>query len=62
MINGGIRKGRPLTLCSCGHFFHDIEDYDDPQPTCCTIGCPCGKTAEQVAREFEVAKELETLR
>jgi len=28
----------------CGHgaFVHDVEDWDDDQPTCCIDGCGCG--------------------
>ena len=27
----------------CPHWLHDIEDWDDKSPTCCTDGCDCGK-------------------
>jgi hypothetical protein len=29
----------------CGHagLFHDIDEPDDPSPTCCVEGCPCGR-------------------
>lgn len=30
----------------CGHYWHDVEDFDDPVPTCCEEGCTCGKTEE----------------
>lgn len=30
----------------CGHYWHDIEDFDDPVPTCCEEECQCGKTEE----------------
>ena len=27
----------------CPHWLHDIEDYDDPSPTCCVDDCTCGR-------------------
>lgn len=43
----GPRPG-PWLACPntppCPHpgLIHDIEDYDDPSPTCCVDGCRCG--------------------
>lgn len=31
----------------CGHgaVLHDVEDHEDPSPTCCVEGCGCGRPA-----------------
>jgi hypothetical protein len=28
--------------CPHGSFVHDIDEPDDPLPTCCVEGCDCG--------------------
>jgi hypothetical protein len=37
----------------CGHFWHDIYDYDDPYPTCCEEGCRCGHPGEAVIKRHD---------
>lgn len=36
----------------CGHagLLHDVEDYEDPLPTCCVEGCRCGHDPEKRKR------------
>lgn len=29
--------------CPHGAALHDVYDFDDPRPTCCAEGCPCGQ-------------------
>lgn len=40
-------KLQPVLACPntppCPHWLHDIEDWDDPRPTCVEDDCPCGK-------------------
>ena len=31
--------------CVHAAFMHDVEDWDDPSPTCCIDGCTCGRKA-----------------
>lgn len=31
--------------CPHGAVLHDVEDYDDPSPTCCAEDCSCGRAA-----------------
>ena len=41
-----VRRMAPIECPNyprCQHWLHDIADYDDPSPTCCTEGCTCGK-------------------
>jgi len=28
--------------CPHGALLHDVDELDDPTPTCCVDGCPCG--------------------
>jgi hypothetical protein len=39
----------------CGHLaaLHDVYDVDDPYPTCCAEGCPCGKPGEAMVRRLD---------
>ncbi len=41
--------------CKCGHawMFHDIEEMDDPNPTCCAEGCRCGQKDPKLSRTGE---------
>lgn len=36
----------PNGTCSHGSIMHDIDDWDDPSPTCCVEGCGCGKQTD----------------
>jgi hypothetical protein len=38
----------------CGHYWHDVYDFDDPVPTCCHEGCNCGKTDEHKRLRHEL--------
>lgn len=33
--------------CPHGAVLHDVDDYDDPSPTCCVEGCGCGRAKVQ---------------
>lgn len=35
--------------CPHGAIVHDVEDYEDPSPTCCVEGCSCGHPVPAVA-------------
>lgn len=33
--------------CIHGAALHDVEDFGDPLPRCCSEGCPCGAQAKR---------------
>lgn len=43
--------------CPHGAVFHDVEDYEDPSPTCCVEGCTCGHSAPAVAAGEQAPRE-----
>jgi hypothetical protein len=36
----------PNGECQHGGVLHDVDELDDPRPTCCAEGCPCGHEPE----------------
>lgn len=39
--------------CRHGNALHDVEDFDDPYPTCCVDGCRCGHPGDATIKRHE---------